>query len=162
MSKISKEKGSALPRSQKDLINRHKTLLEQLYDKGWLENSNSSYSSDARLRAGLRLIYNYQILKRNNLHSGYIFNSKIDASTSLDARIYNDALDFYRRCLRAVPAEFWQIVRLICLEEKMPPVFSEISERKQSHINYSYRMDLCRGLDRIISMQLKIDNNINY
>ena len=96
-------------------------------------------------------MYNYQIIQRSNLHSGFIVNSRIDIALSLDARIYNDSLQFYRNCLRIVPAEFWPVVRLICLEEKMPEIPSELSERQQAHINYLYKIDLCRGLDRIIS-----------
>ena len=155
MNKVTKN--IPISRRQKDETNRRKTLLEQLYDKGWLDYPASPYDSKARLQAGLRLIYNYQIMLRGNLHSGYIFNNKIDVSSSLESRLYNDALDFYRCCLRAIPSEFWQIVRLICIEEKMPVIPSSYSERMQSHISYSYRMDLCRGLDRIISSQLKID-----
>lgn len=136
-------------------ISPHKTLLEQFYEKGWLEYKSSPYSSDARLRIGLKLIYNYQIIKRANIHSGYIFNSKIDTSISLSNAMYNDAVNYYRRCLRAVPTEFWEVVRSICLEEKMPKVASRMSERQQAYINYLYRIDLCRGLDRLISYTTK-------
>ena len=132
-------------------ISPKKTLLEQLYDRGWLDFPKSPYTSLARLRVGLKLMYNYQIIQRSNLHSGFIVNSRIDIALSLDARIYNDSLQFYRNCLRIVPAEFWPVVRLICLEEKMPEIPSELSERQQAHINYLYKIDLCRGLDRIIS-----------
>lgn len=132
-----------------------KTFIEQLYEKGWLEYNQSPYSDDARLRIGLKLMFNYQILSRANLHSGYIFNDRIDISTSLQCKMYNDALDFYRKCLRSVPAEFWDIVRQVCLEEKMPTISPNLSERQISHITYMYRIDLCRGLDRIISSTTK-------
>jgi len=132
-----------------------KTLLEQLYDKGWLNYPASKFSSDARLRAGLLLMYNYQIIQKANLHSGYIFNNKIDNSQSLQSKMYNDSLNFYRHCLRSVPAEFWQIVRKICIEEKMPVFSDNLSERQISHLKYLYHIDLCRGLDRLI--QLKVD-----
>jgi len=142
---------------QKSLTNPHKTLLEQLYDKGWLEYRSSPYDSSARLKAGLRLIFNYQILKRANLHSGYIFNNRIDCSMSLESKMYADSLNFYRRCLRNIPSEFWKVVRQICLDEKLPCPDPKLSERQQSHINYVFRIDLCRGLDRIILTQLKIE-----
>jgi hypothetical protein len=37
-------------------------------------------------------MFNYQILSRANLHSGYVFNDRIDISTSLQGKVYNDAL----------------------------------------------------------------------
>lgn len=147
------------PQKQKrnNQISPRKTLLEQLYDKGWLEYRSSPYNSGARLKAGLDLIFNYQILKRANLHSGYIFNTKIDNSSSLESKMYMDSLNFYRQCLRAVPAEFWQVVRQVCLDEKLPSFNQNISERQQSYNNYIFRIDLCRGLDRIILSQLKVE-----
>lgn len=38
-----------------------KTFIEQLYEKGWLEYNQSPCSDDARLRIGLKLMFNYQI-----------------------------------------------------------------------------------------------------
>lgn len=137
-------------------INPHKTLIEQLYEKGWLEYRRSRFDSKSRLQVALKLMYNYQIIKRANLHSGYIFNNKIDSSITLESHMYSDAVNYYRQCLRAVPAEFWGIVRRICLEEKLPVISQDLSERQQAYLNYLYRIDLCRGLDRLL--QLKIDN----
>ncbi len=137
-------------------ISPRKTLIEQLYEKGWLEYRQSRFDSKSRLHIALKLMYNYQIIKRANLHSGYIFNNKIDNSISLASQMYSDAVNYYRQCLRAIPSEFWGIVRCICLEEKLPIISQDLSERQQAYLNYLYRIDLCRGLDRLL--QLKIDN----
>lgn len=141
-----------------NLVSPRKTLLEQFYEKGFLEMPNSRFSAKDRLICGKRLINSYQIMQKANLHSGFIFNNRIDLALNLESKMYSDALDFYRSCLRAVPAEFWQAVRAVCLEEKLPQLSDSISERQRAHINFLYHMDLCRGLDRILLLQLKIDS----
>lgn len=152
VNKTAKEPENIIFRQQQNnKISPRKTLLEQLYDKGWLDYKTSPYSSDARLRAGLKLMFNYQLIQRANLHSGFIINNRIDSSASLSSKMYGDAVNFYRKCLRAVPAEFWGIVRSICIEEKMPIISDKLSERQKTHLSYLYRIDLCRGLDRLIN-----------
>ncbi|MBQ8676857.1 MAG: hypothetical protein IJ529_00110 [Alphaproteobacteria bacterium] len=145
-----KKSGKTPQMLQNNLISPKKTLLEQLYLKGWLDYPASKFSAEDRLNCGLRLQYQYQILQRANLHSGFIFNQRIDLSPSLESRMYSDALDAYRRYMRAVPSEFWGIVRQICLEERLPPKPAGLSERQFSHYTYLYRADLCRGLDRLL------------
>lgn len=142
-----------------NLISPRKTLLEQFYEKGFLNLPKSKFSAAERLQCGKRLINSYQIMQKANLHSGFIFNNRIDLALSLESKMYSDALNFYRRCLRAVPAEFWQVVRSVCLEEKLPQLPDSISERQRSHINFLLHIDLCRGLDRILSSQLKVDSS---
>lgn len=131
------------------------TLLEVWYSKGWLELKNSRYGSDDRLRFGLRLALDYSIISRSNLHSAYIFNDKVDSSSSSESRGLLDAQDGFRRAVRSVPVEFWPIVRQICIDEKEPIAPSEMSERQKTYFYYLCRIDLCRGLDRVIEAYTK-------
>ena len=54
------------------------SVLEFWYSKGYLEFNKSQYTADERLKYGLRLSLDFQIINRANIHSGYIQNSKID------------------------------------------------------------------------------------
>ena len=160
MKKERKTKKYKITKQQKQniRISPKKTLLEQMYEKGLLDLPKSRFTAHQRLQCGLRLIYQYQIVQKANLHSGFVFNNRIDIANSLEAKLYSDALNFYRACLRAVPAEFWEVVRAVCFEEKLPVPPRGYSERQAAHLSFLYRMDLCRGLDRILLSQLKVDS----
>ena len=147
--------------SKKDGIFYKKSLLEIWYSKGWLDLPNSKYGADDRLRCGMALALDYHIIERTNLHSGHSFNTKIDISDSAESRGLLDAKDRYNKAIRAVPAEFWPVVRQICIEEREIAAPAEMSERQKTYFYYLNRIDLCRGLDRIIasrSSHLKSEN----
>ena len=61
-----------------------KSLLEIFQTKGWLELPDSNYNSYDRLKYGLKLAHDYRIIERSILHSGYIFNSRVDISSSIE------------------------------------------------------------------------------
>ncbi len=157
---VKKKSSNKLTKQQQQniTVSPKKTLLEQMYQKGLLDLPKSRFTAHQRLRCGLSLIYHYHILQKANLHSGFIFNNRIDVAHSLESKMYSDALNFYRSCLRVVPIEFWAVIRAVCFEEKLPEPSRKYSERQLAHVNFLYRIDLCRGLDRILSSQLKIDS----
>ena len=127
-----------------------KSLLEIGHTKGWLEYKNSKYGADDRLRFGMRLALDCHIANRENLHAGYIFNNKVDISAKVESSALLEVKDRYYKAVHAVPAEFWPIVRQICIDEKEPEAPAELSERQKAYFYYMCRIDLCRGLDRII------------
>ena len=131
------------------------TLLEIWHNKGWLELKNSRYGADDRLRFGLKFMLDYHLANRFNLHSGFIFNDKIDSSVKNESMELLDAQNRYRRAVRSVPSEFWPVVRRVCLEEKEPVVPPQLSERQKTYFYFLCRIDLCRGLDRIIEAYTK-------
>lgn len=128
------------------------TLLEIWYAKGWLELSTSRYGSEDRLRYGLKFMLDYYIVNRENLHSSHMFNDKVDLSGRPESMSRLEAQDRYRRAVRSVPAEFWPIVRAVCLEEREPVAPPDLSERQKAYFYFLCRTDLCRGLDRIIDI----------
>ena len=136
------------------------SLLEVWHAKGWLEFGGSKYSSDDRLRFGLKLALDYQIISRANLHSSYIFNNKIDLSANVESRAFLDAKDSYSQAVKSVPAEFWKIVRQICIEEREPVAPAGMSERQKTYFYFLCRTDLCRGLDRIIKLHTSKLKNV--
>ncbi len=126
------------------------SLLEVWHAKGWLELENSRYGADDRLRFGLKFALDSYVVNRVNLHSGFSFNVKVDSSGAEDSRGLTDAKTRYRFALRHIPAEFWPIVRQICIDEKEPVAPAKLSERQKTYFYFLCRVDLCRGLDRII------------
>ena len=127
------------------------SILEIWYKRGYLDFEKSKYSSDERLRCGLRLLNDFQIISRANLHSGYIQNTKIDNSNQLQSISLLNAMSRYNRAIKSVPSEFWPIVRKICIEDTEQVFPKEMSERQKAYLSYLNRIDLCRGLDRIIA-----------
>lgn len=147
---------------KKDGVLYKKSLLEIWHSKGWLDIPNSKFSADDRLRCGLRLALDYHIISRANLHSGHIFNNKVDLSAIGESNTVLEAKVNYNKAIKAVPAEFWPIVRKICIEEKEPVAPIEMSERQKTYFYYMNRIDLCRGLDRIAEIYiLKLKKYLN-
>lgn len=129
-----------------------KSVLEIWYSKGWLELENSAYGSDDRLYYGHKLAFDHYLVNRDKIHSVQNFYGRIDVSTKIICDSVADAEIRLSRAIRAVPKEFWGIVRLICIEDKEPVVPKGCSERQRAYYNYLARVDLCRGLDRVISV----------
>ncbi|MBE6443601.1 MAG: hypothetical protein E7020_02915 [Alphaproteobacteria bacterium] len=146
--------------NKKDVINRgfikkngtiyKQSLIEIWYNKGWLELNNSNYNSEDRLKAGLKLALDFHIINRANLHSSHIINDKIDNNYNNESFAILDAKKRYQQAIKSIPAEFWPIVRQICIEEKDPIPPLNTSERQRAYFYYMCRIDLCRGLDRIL------------
>ncbi|MBR1949047.1 MAG: hypothetical protein IKA30_04575 [Alphaproteobacteria bacterium] len=131
------------------------SVLEIWFKKGYLDLDKSKYSADERLEYGLRLALDYNIINRANIHSGYIQNSKIDKTNQSQSVSLLNAMSRYNRAIKSVPSEFWPIVRRICIED-IDLFFPEnMSERQKTYISYLSRIDLCRGLDRVIASYTK-------
>lgn len=79
------------------------SILEIWYSKGYLEFSKSKYSADERLKCGLKLALDYQIINRANLHSGYIENTRIDKSNNLQSTSLLDVMNRYNKAIKSVP-----------------------------------------------------------
>ena len=142
-----------------------KSLLEIWYAKDWLYMPSSKYSAEDRLNAGMRLAEDYHIMNRENIHSSYALNTKVDG-TKFTPRFHSasEAQNRYFQAIQSIPAEFWPMVRKICIEESelQPPL--GMSERQKTYFYYLCRMDLCRGLDRLVeyyNQKLKLIQNAN-
>lgn len=131
------------------------SVLEIWYSKGYLESEKSVYSADERLRCGLALALDFQIINRANIHSGYIQNSKIDKISQSQSVALLDAMNRYNKAIKSVPKKFWSIVRRICIEDNDLIFPKKLSERQRAYLLYMSRIDLCRGLDRIIAEYTK-------
>ncbi len=140
------------------------TLLEIFHAKGWLFYEESKYSEDERLKYGLLFMADcYKTFKSNN-HSSVSITGKIDKVSHLNREMFMDAAKRYRMAIRNIPSEFWPIVRKICIEEIEPQPPKHYSERQKSYFYHQFRIDLCRGLDRIVEVynrKLKLNKQCN-
>ena len=127
-----------------------KSLLEIWYAKDWLYMPNSKYSAEDRLNSGMKLSEDYHIMNRENLHSGYILNTKVDGTkNNKGLHIKSEAQNKYLQAIKSIPTEFWPMVRKICIEENDLQGPPSMSERQKTYFYYLCRIDLCRGLDRL-------------
>ena len=151
MEYISKQKALEKGFTKKNGIIYKKSLLEIWYAKNWLEMPNSKFTAEDRLNAGLLLAADFYAMSSANLRSGYILNTKIDGTRGESASVIKSQMqNSYIHAVKVVPSEFWPVVRKICIEEADPVPLSVISERQKAYFNYLVRVDLCRGLDRLV------------
>ena len=136
--------------TKKNGIIYKKSLLEIWYAKSWLELPNSKFTAEDRLNSGAFLAADYYAMNSANLHSGYILNTKIDGGRGESASVIKSRMqNSYMKAVKAIPSEFWPIVRKICIEEQEPIPSMFMSERQKAYFYYLARIDLCRGLDRL-------------
>ncbi len=131
------------------------SVLETWYNKGYLDYNASKYSAQERLEYGLKLALDFQIINRANLRSGHIKNSKIDKTDYTQSVELLDVMQRYNNVIRSIPSEFWPIVRKICIEDTDLVFPKNVSDRQNHYFSYLSRIDLCRGLDRIIDAYTK-------
>lgn len=131
------------------------SVLEVWYKKGYLDYNLSKYSANDRLEFGLRLALDFQIINRANLRSGCLHNIKIDNMSPTQSSSLLNALHRYNSVIRSIPSEFWPIIRRICIEDKDLLFPKTMSERQKNYYSYLNRIDLCRGLDRVIDAYTK-------
>ena len=127
------------------------STLEIWYSKGYLDYEYSKYSAEERLECGLKLALDYHIINRANLHSSHLINTKVDNNKSPQSVALMNAMNRFNKAIRSVPKEFWSVVRYVCIEDKELIAPKHFSERQKSYFLYLHRIDLCRGLDRIIA-----------
>lgn len=130
-------------------------ILEKMAAAGWLDYGNRKYSAVDRLSAGARLWRDFYLGGLTELRANDLGKIKVDGGGS--GKTSDRRLDFrnaYEKACRAVPSEFWQVVRQVVVEDK--PLKAEGSERQVKYELYRQRVDLCRGLDRLIEHYLGI------
>ena len=126
------------------------SALEKLYAKGRLELGDKKYMASERLAAGNRLACDWAKANMGLL-------SSVWRDVRVDGSIKNQSVEIimqkqqpYLMAVKAVPYEFWAIVRLVCVENKLPEFDECIPLRRRSEQAYLLYCDLCRGLDRLI------------
>lgn len=128
------------------------SVLEKYCAAGYLNLPDSPYTDEDRMRAGLRLAKDYYLGNFNNLQSVKLFLVRISSSRESGreaALFFNER---YLKAVRAVPPEFWQAVRTVCVEDKELTVAKEVKQGTLLYKQCSYhrKMLLCLGLERLV------------
>lgn len=135
----------------KDGIVVKMSLLEKYAARGWLSFGNSRFSADDRMRAALRLQRDYEASRfMSATVSGW--NEKVDCQSQniTDIESVCRAREAFFIAKSEVPEEFWPAVEAVCLLNKEPPAEKSVAKRRVTEMGYARRLDLCRGLDRLV------------
>ena len=126
------------------------SALEKLYTKGRLDLGDKKYMASERYAAGNRLAGDWA-----RANAGLL--SSVWRDVRIDGSIKNQTVDIimqkqqpYLMAAKVVPHEFWPIVRLVCIENKLPQFDENMPLRRRTEQAYLLYCDLCRGLDRLI------------
>ena len=135
------------------------SALEKLYARGRLDYGDKKYLPAERFSAGNRLANDWLRANRGLLSSIWKEVKVEGSAKSHGVDIIMQKQQPYLMAAKVVPHEFWPIVKLVCVENKLPEFDKKIPLRRRSEISYLLYYDLCRGLDRLIEYYCEIKNN---
>lgn len=154
------EKGEVLRKGyvkNNDGVVCHKTVLERYFDGGYLDLPNSCYSAEDRKRVGERLAMDYYLGLPYHLKS--IDLSAVNIPTRWEYISENKMFyhERYLSAMEAIPREFRQAVRRVCLDDKKLICDEAVDKKSLRNKNNSYhqKMLLNMGLERLIEFYLK-------
>lgn len=126
------------------------SVIENYFEKGFL-SFFPGYTPDERLAAAKRL------------HADYIRGAVPDLGAIDPARIRVDGSangadsekvlfyrDLFNKAVRSIPAEFFPVIRRVCLEDKELKAGKGGGRYARYNEFYAAKKDLCRGLDRLV------------
>lgn len=131
------------------------SVLERYYENGWLDYwACGKYTPAARCSYGLLLYHDYYAGNFEPMQATDCSKIRVDGGRwqkLSEKALYHQHR--YMAAFSAVPKEFRPIVRLVCIENK--PVAAgvnqdDVTARRQAELIFSAKLDLCRGLDRLI------------
>ncbi len=135
------------------------SALEKLYARGRLDYGDKKYLASERFSAGNRLANDWVRANKGVLSSMWKEDKIESNNKSHTVDIIMQKQQPYLLAAKVVPYEFWPIVRLVCVENRLPEFDEKIPLRRRSEQAYLLYCDLCRGLDRLIDYYCGIKNN---
>ena len=128
------------------------TLLERYYTRGWLDFGCEKYSAKDRFDAAEKLQKDYEA-SRFMLVSAVGIKQKIDGTVAMgvdDVESICKARERYFAAVKQIPEEFFSVIQKVCLEGKELDIAEDLPERRKLEVSFSLKLDLCRGLDRLV------------
>ena len=128
------------------------TLLERYYLRGWLDFGCEKYSAKDRFDAAEKLQQDYEASHFMAM-SASVIKPKVDCSVGAgidEVEVICKAREQYFAAVSQIPEEFFTVIQKICLEGKDPDIDESLPERRKLEVSFSLKMDLCRGLDRLV------------
>ena len=132
-------------------------VLYRYADAGWLDMGDKRYTAEDRIRVAERLHRDFRLSQFSDCKAVEL--GKITPEICGDFTLLDNVLDArtrYQQAMMSIPHEFWLSVRRVCIEDK--ELFDNDngeSKRQQAYRTYAAKVDLCRGLDRLIEHYLR-------
>lgn len=127
----------------------------QVYEtKGYLDYGDQKYTSMDRVAVGLQLATDFYLGGLNTVSAVDPGKIRVDGgggSFGAEKRQFHE--DRYHKAMAIIPTEFREVVRLVVIEDKPIKVIG--SDRQVNKELFLKRVDLCRGLDRLIDFYLR-------
>ena len=130
------------------------TVLERYYENGWLDYAcDLKHTALARCSFGLLLARDFYLAGLSAVKATDCSKIRVDGCGG-DWRS-GDGAYFHRQrynaAMQAVPKEFWDVVRLVCIDD-VPIAANDnaVSARRKAELAFAAKYDLCRGLDRLV------------
>ena len=134
-----------------------KNVLEKYCDEGYLAVKGSKFSDEDRMKAGKILAKDYFLGQYNTLHSASLI--KASSNRIMPEIRENTAFhqERYMAAIKSVPHEFWEVVRIVCIENKEISSDNEIPTKTLLSKNNVYHKKalLGLGLERLVKFYLK-------
>ena len=129
--------------------NESQSVLMRYAAAGYLDWNAGPYSVIDRVSAGDRLALDAYMggIRRSRVSDPS--RIRVDGGSSGEQTVkclYH--LDLYNKAISVIPAEFIGVVRRVCVEDEPIKVSGKPLDVKRQL--YAARVDLCRGLDRLV------------
>ena len=147
-----------LPKNKLEFLKKPTSVLQRYYQAGWLDFGNKRYTGEDRLNVGERLARDYYLSHFSDVKSLDLTQEVRGGVFLLDNVL--DSRHRYNQAMRAIPHEFWPLIRKVCIEDEElfdNDNFQE-SKRQKLYASYLAKVDLSRGLDRLIEHYLHHKN----
>lgn len=130
------------------------STLEVYETKGYLDYGDQKYTSMDRVAVGKKLYRDYYLGGLVTVQAVDPGKIKVDGCGSLVGAEKKDFHESrYHKAMAIIPAEFREVVRLVVIEDKPIKVIG--SDRQVNKELFLKRVDLCRGLDRLLDFYLR-------
>lgn len=125
------------------------SVLNRYAEAGYLNFGSNRISARDRVDAGSRLYVDFVLGHIGSVGASDTSKIRVDGQGSFEQSLKCiHHRDCYNKAMRAVPSEFWPVVRLVCVEDEEIKVTGSVIDVKRKL--YAARVDLCRGLDRLV------------
>lgn len=133
---------------------RRKPILQIYYEAGYLGIIKSRFSAKDRKTAGEMLAQDYYLGNYNGVRMARFqqVNIRTTGEWTLEKALFFK--ERYLRAIKTLPAEFWPIVRRVCVED-LPIVSDEATGTMCKYDIFHKKILLNYGLDRLICFYYK-------
>lgn len=130
-------------------MSEKQSTLQKYALAGYLDFGSKNIAAGDRVSAGCKLCVDYYLGGGEEVKAIDMSKIRVDGGGNGERTVKcMHHQDMYRKAMKCVPSEFWPVVRRVCIEDK--PLNASGSAIDIKRKLYAQRVDLCRGLDRLV------------